>query len=361
MNNKAIWMAFVIVIATFWIFPNTNSSLNGYPVASFSFEINGYNVTFNASSSYDEDGIIVNYTWDFGDGSIGYGEKTQHEYAEEGIYGVCLIVVDNDDKSNSTCNNVTIDLTPPTTSYNLIPLPNGKNGWCISNIIVQIVANDSISGVKNTYYKIDGNWVSYSNPILIEEDGIYEIKFYSIDNSNNVEDTKIVEISLQPTDNLSGIYKLYYRLDGGTYKEYENNITVGEGRHLLEYFAIDIAGNAEKLKRQDIKVDVTPPEAILSPSKGIYLFGRKIVSSDATTIIGNVTIKVEGQDNLSGINKVEFYIDGNLKAEDNSTPYEWQWEEFAIGKHEIKTIVYDAAGNRAILSEEVFIFNPKWG
>jgi PKD domain-containing protein len=52
-------------------------------------------ITFDGSSSYDLDGIIVNWTWDFGDSYIGYGETIIHKYAESGNYTVILKVMDD--------------------------------------------------------------------------------------------------------------------------------------------------------------------------------------------------------------------------------------------------------------------------
>lgn len=55
-------------------------------------------VTFNASQSYDPDGYIVLYQWDFGDGytaNVTYYPSVQHTYLEDGEYQVLLQVVDN--------------------------------------------------------------------------------------------------------------------------------------------------------------------------------------------------------------------------------------------------------------------------
>ena len=82
------------------------------------------------------------------------------------------------------------------------------------------------------------------------------------------------------------------------------------------------------------------------------LIGNKAI------IIGKITIVAEAQDQPAGIEKVEFYIDGSLKAEDNSTPYEWIWDERTIGKHTIKVIAYDKAGNKETREVEVLVINP---
>jgi len=52
-------------------------------------------IYFN-SSCYDIDGPIVNYTWDFGDGSYNYTANTSYLYSSGGIYYVRLYVRDDD-------------------------------------------------------------------------------------------------------------------------------------------------------------------------------------------------------------------------------------------------------------------------
>jgi hypothetical protein len=52
-------------------------------------------VQFNGSASYDPDGIIVSWMWDFGDGTTGYGEIVEHRYSQQGTYVVTLTVTDN--------------------------------------------------------------------------------------------------------------------------------------------------------------------------------------------------------------------------------------------------------------------------
>jgi len=52
-------------------------------------------VHFDASASYDPDGKILSYSWDFGDNSSARGLTQDHVYEEAGNYTVTLEVVDN--------------------------------------------------------------------------------------------------------------------------------------------------------------------------------------------------------------------------------------------------------------------------
>ncbi len=64
------------------------------PVALFSaIQVSGtLTVDFDASASYDPDGTIVSYDWDFGDGTIASGVAPSHTYAAAGSYVVTLTV-----------------------------------------------------------------------------------------------------------------------------------------------------------------------------------------------------------------------------------------------------------------------------
>jgi PKD repeat protein len=52
-------------------------------------------VTFNASTSSDPDGTVVDFTWDFGDGVKGSGAVVRHAFATPGGYHVTLDIMDN--------------------------------------------------------------------------------------------------------------------------------------------------------------------------------------------------------------------------------------------------------------------------
>jgi len=51
-------------------------------------------VSFDASDSYDPDGVVTSYRWSFGDGTSGSGMTPTHTYAQPGTYTVELTVED---------------------------------------------------------------------------------------------------------------------------------------------------------------------------------------------------------------------------------------------------------------------------
>jgi PKD repeat protein len=73
----------------------------------------GRPVTFDGTDSHDPDGIVVAYTWDFGDGATATGATPSHSYSDAGFFTVSLHVTD-DDGATSTCSTRarSIDLSP---------------------------------------------------------------------------------------------------------------------------------------------------------------------------------------------------------------------------------------------------------
>jgi len=64
---------------------------------------------FDASASYDPDGRIVEYDWDFGDGWTDSGVLVEHSYPrEKSIYTVTLSVFDDDDDSDTYSKKIEI-------------------------------------------------------------------------------------------------------------------------------------------------------------------------------------------------------------------------------------------------------------
>ena len=71
-------------------------------------------VNFDATASYDPDGTVVSYGWDFGDGTTGTGITTSHTFTSSTnhTYTVILTVTDNGGKTGSISGFVVINGAP---------------------------------------------------------------------------------------------------------------------------------------------------------------------------------------------------------------------------------------------------------
>ena len=80
-------------------------------------------ITFDASDSYDTDGAITSYEWDFDDGTTGMGMEATHAYGDAGTYTVTLTVTDNDGLTDTAITSITVK--PPTYTFNIYSSPSG--------------------------------------------------------------------------------------------------------------------------------------------------------------------------------------------------------------------------------------------
>jgi len=75
----------------------------------------GPSINFDGGDSYDTDGKIVNYEWDFGDGSAAVtGDDTPaHAFGDNGMYTVTLTVTDDDGATGSVTAAMTVNNAAP--------------------------------------------------------------------------------------------------------------------------------------------------------------------------------------------------------------------------------------------------------
>ena len=90
-----------------------HSAPNRLPVANAGGDYRGrpnLSVSFNGALSSDEDGSIVQYSWDFGNDVTTLGETTEHVYPFPGNYNVTLTVTDNKGATHS--QTVPVEILP---------------------------------------------------------------------------------------------------------------------------------------------------------------------------------------------------------------------------------------------------------
>jgi PKD repeat protein len=135
-------------------------SENKPPVADFTyFPTSGAApllVNFDASGSHDPDGSIIQYTWNFGDGSSGSGKVVPHIYNRGGAFSVGLTVKDNGGATGTKTATITVSgILPP---LNIRWSKHLDEGLLLSRYVTQVAwdknpENDAL-GTQVTVYRI---------------------------------------------------------------------------------------------------------------------------------------------------------------------------------------------------------------
>src|SRR3989475_2777798 len=120
------------------------------PVSIFSFTsgtiLTSVSVSFDGTASFDPDGTIVGYAWDFGDGSTGSGATPTHSYSIAGTYAAKLNVTDNSGSTQVSTQTVTITDRPPAISLN----QSSTTATSGQAIVITISASDPDGTIATT-------------------------------------------------------------------------------------------------------------------------------------------------------------------------------------------------------------------
>jgi PKD repeat protein len=148
-----------------------------------------FKVKFDASASYDPDGRVDKFVWDFGDGNITEttSRKVDHEYWRRGYYAVNLTVVDNDGMNASITKYVSVGYSPKAQFY------TSPVGYPIEAILPgQIVTFNASICTHPENFNItryiwdfgDGNITETTDPVIVHsyaKRGVYHIKVTAMD------------------------------------------------------------------------------------------------------------------------------------------------------------------------------------
>ena len=137
----------------------TINVISSLPTADFTYEPSNpitYETVYFNSTSLSHVGVIINWSWDFGDGNISYGEYVTHQYANNGSYQVNHTVRDDDGFNDSIIKTVLVGPLAEIMFYsdwNLITIPIQTNWWAsdISDNLTGCVSVSRWDSVNQTY------------------------------------------------------------------------------------------------------------------------------------------------------------------------------------------------------------------
>ena len=193
-------------------------STNYEPIADFTYsKIGGLEVRFDGSKSYDPDGTIILYEWNFGDGNNGVGMFVNHIYSVSEIYDVTLTVTDNSSHMDDITKNIEVINHPPGKPLINGP-PTGDIGETYSYTLLSIDPDED-----DVYYEVDWgdgtveNWIGPypSNEVQIvshswSNKGNYTIKARAKDIYGEIGEWESLEVSM-PKNKPFNINPLFLR------------------------------------------------------------------------------------------------------------------------------------------------------
>jgi len=239
---------------------------------------------------------------------------------------------------------VTVDTVKPVTTSTL-------TGEWVPTDTVTLSRSDATSGIRNTYYSVDGASATTYTATFTVPEGMHAVRYWSVDVAGNVEDTVTVTskvdltaptseasgipagwsasnatVSLSATDALSGGVTIRYSIDGAPGAQYDEPLIIGNGVHGLAWSALDAAGNREATQTATVKVDTTAPSTESD--------------SDGKWHAGPVSVTLTATDTLSGVAESFYRLDGGADV-----PYLVPFTISAEGTTSVDFWSKDAMGN----------------
>lgn len=132
---------------------------------------------------------------------------------------------------------------------------SGDSGWFRSDVVVTLNSHDDKTDIDNLYtaYRIDENhFTQYLEPFTVSEEGEHTIEYYSVDESENIEEVKTVKLVIDKT---SPELKLIFN------KEKLNT----------EFTGAEVGGNVEVMNRDGL-VKITDKAGNNTTVRGIFSF-----------------------------------------------------------------------------------------
>jgi large repetitive protein len=275
---------------------------------------------------------------------IDFVEGTSLVVSEAGVTTVSFYSVDKVGNVEEVKTvEVKIDEAPPVTTS------NATNQWLNESYLLKLTATDDLSGVKDTYYSLNGAEYVKGATVFVSNPGVNTVSFLSVDNAGNVESVKTVEVKidtdapetvsnvvdqwnqgevaveLTATDSLSGVAKTFYSINDSEFVEGTAFTVTEEGVNKVSFYSVDNAGNIEEVKTAEVKMDSEVPETVSNVAAGWNQ--------------GEVAVELTATDSLSGVAKAFYSINGSEFVEGTAFTVT---EE---GVNEVSFYSVDNAGN----------------
>jgi large repetitive protein len=250
-------------------------------------------------------------------------EGTSFVVSEAGVTTVSFYSVDKAGNVEEVKTvDVKIDEDPPVTTS------NATDQWLNESYLLKLTATDDFSGVKETYYSLNGAEYLKGATAFVSDPGLNTVSFFSVDNAGNIEEVKTVSVKvdatapvttlniddqwnqgevaveLTATDDLSGVANTYYSLNGTDFVEGTSLVVSEAGVTTVSFYSVDNAGNVEEVTTVEVKIDTEAPETTSNVVQGWNQ--------------GEVAVELTATDSLSGVAKTYYSINGSEFVEETA-------------------------------------------
>jgi hypothetical protein len=347
-GNTSLWRTHTIRVDT--VNPtDVTAAPSGWQTAPLAVTVDGA----------DADSGIRDVTWRYqGGASTTVPAPATVNVSADGVHVLETLVTDNAGRSSGwKSHTIRIDKTGPDNQTPLAP-----TAWQAANYAVPVSGADSLSGVREVQWRVDGGAITTGASGLqatVTGSGDHLFETRVVDNAGNssawrAEHVRIdslppanttptptspednpYTVAITGTDAHSSITAVKWRVDGGPVQAGAPGATVtvtGNGAHTLETLVLDAAGNDSGWRTDSFTIDAvtgdaTPPVDTTTTVSSAWR-------------VSDVAISVSATDSGSGVDRVEWRIDGQPIQTGPST--------FTIsdeGVHELETRAFDVAGN----------------
>ncbi|PIZ14817.1 hypothetical protein COY52_10975, partial [Candidatus Desantisbacteria bacterium CG_4_10_14_0_8_um_filter_48_22] len=295
------------------------------------------------------------YTYDLGSGPKWFEYKVDNNVWETGVFSASfnlgseethtILCRGTDNLGNIGAINtfsVFVDNIPPASSYSIgIPQYIIDSGVYISSTTpITLSAHDTSAGLGVIRYRIDNTPdLYYSQPFALtsQPEGQHVVSYYSLDNLGNMERTNsftffvdnapplsqleitgpqygtapvyiasVTSLNVTGIDNLTGLKRIEYKLDGaGAWAAGLSPTVVNiaeEGTHTLWYRSIDNVENIEEAHSIIFFVDNSPPATNVD-------IGQPIHTNSDTWVTSYTPITLTADDSAGcGLERIEYMM-----------------------------------------------------
>jgi hypothetical protein len=266
---------------------------------------------------------------------------------------------------------------PDTTAPTVTAQVSGEqdaDGAYVGTATVTLAAQDAGSGVATIEYSLDGGAFSvYTGAVTVTAPGAHTVAYRATDVAGNTSEVGSVAftvaepdpgdttppvvtaqvtgeqdadgayvgsatVTLTAEDADSGVATIEYDLDGAGWTTYAEPVVINEpGMHMLSHRATDNAGNTSATRMTHLVVVEPPVEDTTPPVVTAAVAGEQDADG---AYVGAATVTLSAQDDDSGVETVEYALDGGV-----FTAYTGAVVVDEPGEHTLRYRATDVAGN----------------